>query len=83
MSVFGKLSHALNPKSVINEVVDIEAKKLNASYNSLTAEILNYEPSLDSVNTQWNKLSNIKKESNRNQFSHQNIKREILKKLLN
>ena len=81
MTVFGDLSAILNPKTVINELLDSEAKKINASYNYLSASVFNHEPPLETVIEQWNRLSNIKKESNRNQFMHQNIKKDILIKI--
>ncbi len=81
MTVFGNLPVILNYKTIVNELVDTGAKKFNASYNHLSAALLNYNPPSESLTEQWNRLSNIKKESNRNQFIHRNIKKDILKKI--
>ena len=81
MSVFGELPVILNYKTIVNKALDNDSKNFNADYNKLTASMLGYSFPSESPVEQWNKLSNIKKESNRNQFMHQNVKKEILRKI--
>lgn len=81
ITVFGELSHLLNLETIANEPLDIKAKDFNAYYNRVTADIMNFPVEDLSPDEQWNSLSNIKKESSRNQCMHQNIKKVLLKKI--
>lgn len=81
ITVFGELSHLLNLETIANEPLDIKAKDFNAYYNRVTADIMNFPVEDLSPDEQWNSLSNIKKESSRNQCMHQNIKKVLLGKI--
>lgn len=81
LTVFGQLPLLLNYDTIVNETLDTEAKNFNASYNKLSATIFGESPSVESPGEQWNKLSSIKKDSNRSQSMHKNIKRVILQKI--
>ena len=81
ITVFGELSHLLNLETIANEPLDIKAKNFNAYYNKVTADIMNFPTEDLSPDKQWNSLSNIKKESSRNQCMHQNIKKVLLGKI--
>lgn len=81
ITVFGELSHLLNLETIANQPLDIKAKDFNAYYNRVTADIMNFPVEDLSPDEQWNSLSNIKKESSRNQCMHQNIKKVLLGKI--
>lgn len=81
VTVFGESSNLLNLNNIANEPLDIKAKNFNAYYNKVAADIMNYPSESLSPDEQWNSLSNIKKESSRNQCMHQNIKKVLLEKI--
>lgn len=81
LKIFGQLSKLLDKNTIINEKLDSGAKKFNAYYNKVISEFLGYEIFKATVDEQWNVLSSIKKDSSRNQFLHQNVKKYFLKKI--
>lgn len=81
ITVFGELIDVLNFESITNEPLEIKAKEFNAYYNKITENIMNYPEQDISVEEQWASLSNIKKDSSRNQCMHQNVKEVLLGKI--
>ena len=81
ITVFGELIDVLNFESITNEPLEIKAKEFNAYYNEITENIMNYPEQDISVEEQWASLSNIKKDSSRNQCMHQNVKEVLLGKI--
>ena len=81
ITVFGELIDVLNFESITNEPLEIKAKEFNAYYNEITENIMNYPEQDISVEEQWASLSNIKKDSSRNQCMHQNVKEVLLRKI--
>ncbi|EHR34651.1 hypothetical protein HIF96_02860 [Helcococcus kunzii] len=80
LKIFGNIENIINHDVIINETQLEKAKKFNAYYNLITAEMMGYEKSDKSLQQQWKSLSNIKKESSWNQSLHQNTKRLLLSK---
>ena len=81
ITVFGELIDVLNFESITNEPLEIKAKEFNAYYNKISEKILNNPEQNISIEEQWNSLSNIKKDSSRNQCMHQNVKEVLLEKI--
>ena len=81
ITVFGELIDVLNFESIINEPLEIKAKEFNAYYNKITENIMDSPEQDISVEEQWASLSNIKKDSSRNQCMHQNVKEVLLGKI--
>ncbi|WP_339120370.1 hypothetical protein [Fusobacterium nucleatum] len=81
ITVFGELIDVLNFESITNEPLEIKAKEFNAYYNKIAENIMNYPEQDISVEEQWASLSNIKKDSSRNQCMHQNVKEVLLRKI--
>ena len=81
ITVFGELIDVLNFESITNEPLEIKAKEFNAYYNKISEKILNNTEQNISIEEQWNILSNIKKDSSRNQCMHQNVKEVLLEKI--
>jgi len=71
----------LNFEAITNEPLEIKAKEFNAYYNKISEKILNNPEQNISIEEQWNSLSNIKKDSSRNQCMHQNVKEVLLEKI--
>ena len=81
ITVFGELIDVLNFESITNEPLEIKAKEFNAYYNKITENIMDSPEQDISVEEQWASLSNIKKDSSRNQCMHQNVKEVLLGKI--
>ena len=81
ITIFGELIDVLNFESITNEPLEIKAKEFNAYYNKISEKILNNTEQNISIEEQWNILSNIKKDSSRNQCMHQNVKEVLLEKI--
>nr|WP_310787415.1 hypothetical protein [Fusobacterium nucleatum] len=81
ITVFGELIDVLNFESITNEPLEIKAKEFNAYYNKITENIMDSPEQDISVEEQWAYLSNIKKDSSRNQCMHQNVKEVLLGKI--
>jgi len=81
ITVFGELIDVLNFESITNEPLEIKAKEFNAYYNKITENIIDSPEQDISVEEQWASLSNIKKDSSRNQCMHQNVKEVLLGKI--
>ena len=81
ITIFGELMDVLNFESITNEPLEIKAKEFNAYYNKISEKILNSPRQNISIEEQWNSLSNIKKDSSRNQCMHQNVKEVLLGKI--
>ena len=81
ITIFGELIDVLNFESITNEPLEIKAKEFNAYYNKISEKILNSPKQNISIEEQWNSLSNIKKDSSRNQCMHQNVKEVLLEKI--
>ena len=81
ITIFGELIDVLNFESITNEPLEIKAKEFNAYYNKITENIMDSPEQDISVEEQWASLSNIKKDSSRNQCMHQNVKEVLLKKI--
>ena len=81
ITVFGELIDVLNFESITNEPLEIKAKEFNAYYNKITENIMDSPEQDISVEEQWASLSNIKKDSSRNQCMHQNVKEILLGKI--
>lgn len=81
ITVFGELIDVLNFESITNESLEIKAKEFNAYYNKITENIMDSPEQDISVEEQWTSLSNIKKDSSRNQCMHQNVKEVLLGKI--
>lgn len=81
ITVFGELIDVLNFESITNEPLEIKAKEFNAYYNKITENIMDSLEQDISVEEQWASLSNIKKDSSRNQCMHQNVKEVLLGKI--
>jgi len=81
ITVFGELIDVLNFESITNEPLEIKAKEFNAYYNKITENIMDSPEQDISVEEQWTSLSNIKKDSSRNQCMHQNVKEVLLGKI--
>ena len=81
ITIFGELMDVLNFESITNEPLEIKAKEFNAYYNKISEKILNSPKQNISIEEQWNSLSNIKKDSSRNQCMHQNVKEVLLEKI--
>lgn len=81
ITIFGELMDVLNFESITNEPLEIKAKEFNAYYNKISEKILNSPKQNISIEEQWNSLSNIKKDSSRNQCMHQNVKKVLLEKI--
>ncbi|ALF24136.1 hypothetical protein [Fusobacterium nucleatum] len=79
--VFGELIDVLNFESITNEPLEIKSKEFNAYYNKISENIMNYPEQDISIEEQWDFLSNIKKDSSRNQCMHQNVKEVLLEKI--
>lgn len=79
--VFGELIDVLNFESITNEPLEIKSKEFNAYYNKISENIMNYPEQDISIEEQWDFLSNIKKDSSRNQCMHQNVKEILLEKI--
>ncbi|MCG6842093.1 hypothetical protein [Fusobacterium nucleatum] len=79
--VFGELIDVLNFESITNEPLEIKSKEFNAYYNKISENIMNYPEQDISIEEQWDFLSNIKKDSSRNQCMHQNVKKVLLEKI--
>ncbi|ERT42951.1 hypothetical protein [Fusobacterium nucleatum] len=79
--VFGELIDVLNFESITNEPLEIKSKEFNAYYNKISENIMNYPEQDISIEEQWAFLSNIKKDSSRNQCMHQNVKEVLLEKI--
>lgn len=77
---FGDCSEVLTKSIIIDELLLEKAKVFNAGYNRYAAEMMGWEIAEESVEEQWMKLSNIKKESNEFQVGHQKTKKLILGK---
>ncbi|AAL94919.1 hypothetical protein C7Y58_06660 [Fusobacterium nucleatum subsp. nucleatum ATCC 25586] len=79
--IFGELIDVLNFESITNEPLEIKSKEFNAYYNKISENIMNYPEQDISIEEQWDFLSNIKKDSSRNQCMHQNVKEVLLEKI--
>ncbi len=77
---FGDSSDVLTKSIIIDELLLEKAKVFNAGYNRYAAEMMGWEISEESIEEQWMKLSNIKKESNEFQAGHQRTKKLLLDK---
>jgi len=81
ITIFGELMDVLNFESITNEPLEVKAKEFNAYYKKISGKIMNSPEEDISIEEQWNSLSNIKKDSSRNQCMHQNIKEVLLEKI--
>jgi len=61
--------------------LEVKAKEFNAYYKKISGKIINSPEEDISIEEQWNSLSNIKKDSSRNQCMHQNVKEVLLEKI--
>ena len=81
ITVFGELIDVLNFEAITNEPLEVKAKEFNAYYKEISGKIMNSPEENISIEEQWNSLSNIKKDSSRNQCMHQNVKEVLLVKI--
>ena len=81
ITVFGELIDVLNFEAITNEPLEVKAKEFNAYYKEISGKIMNSPEENISIEEQWNSLSNIKKDSSRNQCIHQNVKEVLLEKI--
>ena len=80
IKVFGDPSEVLTRDVIVDEELIKNAKDFNAYYNKVSSQLMGWDESSDSVEIQWNSLSNIKKESSQYQTMHQSVKLMILEK---
>ncbi len=80
ITVFGNPKEVLTKDIIIDESLLEKAKKFNAYYNEITADLLGWEKPTTSKEEQWSLLSNIKKESSMYQSAHEKTKILLLEK---
>lgn len=81
LTYFGELDSVLTVEKIMNEDNYAKAKAFNATYNVFLSQWMGWDKPTASVDEQWLKISNIKKESSLFQTLHQNVKWTILEKL--
>ena len=79
MQIFGDPNHVLTKDIIIDESMLQKSKEFNAYYNRLASEMMGYEISNDSVESQWHSLSNVKKESSMYQTMHRDVKEMLIR----
>ena len=80
MQIFGDPYHVLTKDIIIDESMLQKSKEFNAYYNRLAYEMMGYEISNESVESQWHSLSNVKKESSIYQTMHRDVKEMLIRK---
>ena len=80
MQIFGDPNNVLTKNIIIDESMLQKSKEFNAYYNRLASEMMGYEISNESVESQWHSLSNVKKESSIYQTMHRDVKEMLIRK---
>ncbi len=80
MQIFGDPNHVLTKDIIIDESMLQKSKEFNAYYNRLASEMVGYEISNNSTESQWHSLSNVKKESSMYQTMHRDVKEMLIRK---
>lgn len=80
MQIFGDPNNVLTKNIIIDESMLQKSKEFNAYYNRLAYEMMGYEISNESVESQWHSLSNVKKESSIYQTMHRDVKEMLIRK---